>query len=159
MSLTGVCVDRVHRERDSAFTGNALDNLGVSAARSAHTAYPVTHGCLGHNKIGRELSHAVGFDEEGKFGRPAFGEGRVHRESNLSHSREKYSPTPRDPVDKGNAPAEFIQEFRNFRTRALNPFSFFKSHSQRTNAAQPELASAAQESRSRSRFRAIFAVQ
>jgi hypothetical protein len=47
VSLTDVRVDRVHRERDPAITGKALDDLGMGPARSAHTAYPVAHGRLG----------------------------------------------------------------------------------------------------------------
>jgi len=39
--FAGMRVDRVHRERGSAFTRKTLDDLGVSTARSSPTADPV----------------------------------------------------------------------------------------------------------------------
>jgi hypothetical protein len=37
----GMLVDRVHREPAAAFTGETLDDLSVSSARSAHATDPV----------------------------------------------------------------------------------------------------------------------
>jgi hypothetical protein len=66
----GVFVDRVHREPAAAFTGETLDHLGVSSARSAHATDPVVDRGGLDVELQGERFHAVGLDEAGKFGLP-----------------------------------------------------------------------------------------